>query len=57
MDGFYRYLGRRFLQFLFVLFLGITLAFLITNLSPVDPVEQSLSLMTSLARQIHAPST
>jgi peptide/nickel transport system permease protein len=47
MDGFYRYLGRRFLQFLLVLFLGITLAFLITNLSPVDPVEQSLSLMTS----------
>jgi peptide/nickel transport system permease protein len=47
MDGFYRYLGRRFLQFLFVVFLGITLAFLITHLSPVDPVEQSLSLMTS----------
>jgi peptide/nickel transport system permease protein len=47
MDGFFRYLGRRFFQFLFVVFLGITLAFLITHLSPVDPVEQSLSLMTS----------
>ena len=35
MDGFYLYLGRRFLQFLLVVVLGITLAFLITHLSPV----------------------
>lgn len=47
MDGFYRYLLRRIGQFCLVVFLGITLAFLITTLSPVDPVEQSLSLMTS----------
>ena len=47
MDGFYKYLARRFLQFGLVVFLGVTLAFVITNLSPVDPVEQSLSLLTS----------
>jgi peptide/nickel transport system permease protein len=47
MDGFTKYLLGRVLQFGLVIFLGITLAFLITNLSPVDPVEQSVSLMTS----------
>jgi peptide/nickel transport system permease protein len=47
MDGFFKYLARRILQFVLVVVLGITLAFLITTLSPVDPVEQSLSLMTS----------
>lgn len=47
MDGFYKYLTRRLMQFVLVVVLGITLAFLVTNLSPVDPVEQSLSLMTS----------
>jgi peptide/nickel transport system permease protein len=47
MDGFYKYLARRLFQFVLVVVLGITLAFLITTLSPVDPVEQSLSLMTS----------
>lgn len=35
------------MQFAFVVVVGISLAFFITNLSPVDPVEQSLTLMTS----------
>jgi peptide/nickel transport system permease protein len=47
MDGFTKYLLGRLLQFGLVIFLGITLAFLITNLSPVDPVEQTVSLMTN----------
>ena len=47
MDGFAKYLGRRFFQFFLVIFLGVSLAFLITNLSPVDPVEQSVALMTN----------
>lgn len=47
MDGFWKYLVRRALQFALVVVLGVTLAFLITHLSPVDPVEQSLALMTS----------
>jgi peptide/nickel transport system permease protein len=47
MDGFVKYLGRRVFQFFLVIFLGVTVAFLITNLSPVDPVEQSVALMTN----------
>jgi peptide/nickel transport system permease protein len=47
MDGFAKYLVRRLFQFFLVIFLGVSLAFLITNLSPVDPVEQSVSLMTN----------
>ncbi|UYO01489.1 MAG: ABC transporter permease [Devosia sp.] len=47
MDGFAKYLGRRLFQFFLVIFLGVSLAFLITNLSPVDPVEQSVALMTN----------
>ena len=37
MNGFLIYAAKRFVQFVFVVFLGITLAFLITHLSPVDP--------------------
>lgn len=47
MDGFVKYLVGRVFQFFLVIFLGVSVAFLITNLSPVDPVEQSLSLLTS----------
>lgn len=47
MTGFLIYAGKRFVQFLFVVFTGVTLAFLIAHLSPVDPVEQSVSLLTS----------
>ncbi|MFI5014349.1 MAG: ABC transporter permease [Hyphomicrobiales bacterium] len=47
MHGFLIYTAKRFAQFAFVVFTGITLAFLIAHLSPVDPVEQSLSLLTN----------
>jgi peptide/nickel transport system permease protein len=47
MGSFVRYLSARFLQFVFVVFAGITLAFFITHLSPIDPVEQTVSLMTN----------
>lgn len=47
MNGFLVYAARRLLQFAFVVIVGISLAFLITHLSPVNPVEQSLSLMTT----------
>ncbi len=46
MTGFPRYLVQRLVQFVLVIFLGISLAFLITNLSPVDPVESSVAQMT-----------
>lgn len=47
MDGFPKYLVQRLFQFFLVVFLGVSLTFLITTMSPIDPVEQSLSLMTS----------
>lgn len=47
MSGFLLYVARRFAQFVLVVFTGITLAFFITHLSPVDPVEQTVSLLTT----------
>jgi peptide/nickel transport system permease protein len=47
MDGFVRYLVRRLFQFVLVIFLGVSLAFMIAHLSPVDPVEDSVALMTN----------
>jgi len=49
MNAFLKYAARRFAQFVFVVVTGITLAFIIAHLSPVDPVEQSLSLMTGFS--------
>ena len=49
MNAFLKYAARRFAQFVFVIFTGISLAFIIAHLSPVDPVEQSLSLMTGFS--------
>jgi peptide/nickel transport system permease protein len=49
MNVFLKYAARRFAQFVFVIVTGITLAFIIAHLSPVDPVEQSLSLMTGFS--------
>jgi len=49
MNVFLNYVARRFVQWVFVIVAGITLAFVIAHLSPVDPVEQSLSLMTGFS--------
>jgi peptide/nickel transport system permease protein len=49
MNVFLGYAARRFVQLVFVIVAGITLAFIIAHLSPVDPVEQSLSLMTGFS--------
>jgi peptide/nickel transport system permease protein len=49
MNVFLGYAARRFVQLVFVIVTGITLAFLIAHFSPVDPVEQSLSLMTGFS--------
>ncbi|HZA02871.1 MAG TPA: ABC transporter permease, partial [Hyphomicrobiaceae bacterium] len=50
MTGFPIYLAKRFGQFLFVVFTGVTLAFFIAHFSPVDPVEQTVSLLTSFGK-------
>lgn len=47
MNGYLTYVAKRFGQFLFVVFTGVTLAFLIAHFSPVDPVEQTVSLLTN----------
>ena len=49
MNAFLKYAARRLAQFVFVIFTRISLAFIIAHLSPVDPVEQSLSLMTGFS--------
>jgi len=41
------YLAQRLGQFLLVVFIGINLTYLITHLTPIDPVEQSIAVVTS----------
>jgi len=47
MNGYLIYVAKRFGQFVFVVVTGVTLAFLIAHFSPVDPVEQTVSLVTN----------
>ena len=37
---------QRFAQFILVVFIGINVAYLITHLTPIDPVEQAISSVT-----------
>jgi peptide/nickel transport system permease protein len=41
------YLAQRLGQFLLVVFIGINLTYLITHLTPIDPIEQSIAAVTS----------
>jgi peptide/nickel transport system permease protein len=41
------YVAKRLLQFLLVVFIGISLTFFITHLTPIDPVEQMIASMTA----------
>lgn len=47
MRSYFRYAVGRFAQFLIVVFIGINLAYVITHATPIDPVEQSISAVTS----------
>jgi peptide/nickel transport system permease protein len=47
MSGYFAYVGRRLLQFLLVVFVGINIVYVVTHASPIDPVEQSISAVTS----------
>lgn len=47
MSAYLAYVGRRFGQFLLVVFIGINIAYVVTHASPIDPVEQSISALTS----------
>ena len=47
MSGYLAYIAKRLLQFVLVVFIGINLAYVITHATPIDPVEQSISAVTS----------
>ena len=47
MNGFLAYLAKRLGQFALVVFIGVNLAYVITHATPIDPVEQSISAVTS----------
>ena len=40
-----RYLIPRFIQYLTIIFVGITVTFIIPRLAPTDPVEAQISMM------------
>ena len=41
------YLAKRLLQFVLVVFIGINLTYVISHATPIDPVEQTISALTS----------
>src|SRR3954454_19407809 len=47
MGGYLTYIAGRLAQFVLVVFIGINLAYVITHATPIDPVEQSVSAVTS----------
>jgi peptide/nickel transport system permease protein len=51
-----RYLIPRFLQFLTIIFVGITVTFIIPRLSPADPVEAQISMMMARGESLDPQS-
>jgi peptide/nickel transport system permease protein len=47
MSTYGAYVAKRLGQFLLVIFIGINIAFFVTHMTPIDPVEQSISAATS----------
>jgi peptide/nickel transport system permease protein len=47
MKDYAAYLAKRLGQFVLVVFIGINLAYVVTHATPIDPVEQSISVVTS----------
>src|SRR5687768_15968595 len=47
MQGYLWFIGKRALQMLAVIFCGISATFLVTHLSPIDPVEQVLGRLSA----------
>jgi len=47
------YLLPRFVQYLVVIFIGVTLTFVIPRLSPADPVERQIGQLMSTGAQIN----
>ena len=53
MQGYLWFVWKRVLQLLAVVFFGVSATFLVTHLSPIDPVEAALGRMT--ARSVSNP--
>ena len=47
MSTYGAYVGKRLAQFVLVIFIGINIAFFVTHMTPIDPVEQTISAATS----------
>lgn len=47
MHGYLLFVGKRALQLAAVIFFGVSATFLVTHLSPIDPVQTALSRMTA----------
>lgn len=47
MQGYFWFVGKRALQMLAVIFCGVSATFLVTHLSPIDPVEQVLGRLSA----------
>jgi peptide/nickel transport system permease protein len=49
MRGYAYYVLKRFGQFALVIFIGVSLTFLVTHLTPIDPVEATISSITAFS--------
>ena len=47
MSGYAGYVVRRLGQFVLVVFVGISLIFLVTHLTPIDPVQQTITALST----------
>jgi peptide/nickel transport system permease protein len=47
MKSYLAYVGKRLAQFILVIFIGINIAYFVTHLTPIDPVEESLAAATA----------
>jgi peptide/nickel transport system permease protein len=47
MSSYAAYVGKRLAQFLLVVFIGINIAFFVTHMTPIDPIEHTVSAATS----------
>jgi len=50
MRSYGNYVAKRFAQFVLVVFIGISLTFFITHLTPIDPVEQMIAAITTFSQ-------
>ena len=51
MSAYGSYLAKRLAQFALVIFIGLNIAFFVTHMTPIDPVEESIAAATSFGSQ------